>query len=426
MYNVNDTIQKVEILQTIMLHEVLHLALTHPERGLNKIPKIFNIAADIVVNNIIYNSGFHWIRKIAPHLTPNNDKITVKCFDKKYTIDNISKRTVEQIYFELLNLIQKHIKVKKYKISSLYGYGNNEIDTTSNSDRNNTDKEENKGSNGSDDEDKNKANKGISEVLEEASKSQFDKHYFKEKYGKNNKDSKDGKNKGTSTIYSNKEIREYTRKWKEELSKAYTAAKLRGNVPAGIDALLEDAILSDRNWKKILMKYLQELMPTNLTYQKPHKRSFGLGTYLPNIKKDKGLLKDAIVLLDTSGSVFFDEELLKSFVGEILAISKQMQLVNFHILMHETEVCKEINLNRINDFKKVWNEIRKIKGGGGTSHIQPLEYVERKYPNAKVVISLTDAESEFPKKTKIKNIIWVIPKGSEGKLPNYGRKVIIK
>ena len=67
-----------------MLHQLLHMALRHTNRGLGRDVQVWNIAADIVVNNIIID-GTNW--QAAPHTASN--RRFVNC-------------SVEDVYFQLL------------------------------------------------------------------------------------------------------------------------------------------------------------------------------------------------------------------------------------------------------------------------------------------------------------------------------------
>jgi predicted metal-dependent peptidase len=88
----------------LMLHEVLHMALLHVTRRQNRDPHIWNIAADIVVNDLIIRN--------TPFKLPDGAII-----DKKYR-----DKSVEYIYESLL----KNNKYKKYKayINDLKSNGN--------------------------------------------------------------------------------------------------------------------------------------------------------------------------------------------------------------------------------------------------------------------------------------------------------------
>ncbi len=77
----------------LMLHEVLHMALLHVTRRQNRDPKIWNIAADIVVNDLILRN--------TPFRLPKGAII-----DKTY-----SDKSVEFVYESLL----KNNKYKKHK-----------------------------------------------------------------------------------------------------------------------------------------------------------------------------------------------------------------------------------------------------------------------------------------------------------------------
>ena len=69
-----------------MLHEVLHMALLHVTRRQNRDPHIWNIAADIVVNDLIIRN--------TPFKLPDGAII-----DKKYR-----DKSVEYIYESLLKI----------------------------------------------------------------------------------------------------------------------------------------------------------------------------------------------------------------------------------------------------------------------------------------------------------------------------------
>ena len=75
----------------ILLHEVLHMALLHITRRETRDLEIWNIAADIVVNNLVQeNTSFKLPKKAI--------------IDRTYR-DN----SVEQIYEKLLNLEFFHV-----------------------------------------------------------------------------------------------------------------------------------------------------------------------------------------------------------------------------------------------------------------------------------------------------------------------------
>jgi predicted metal-dependent peptidase len=77
----------------VLLHELLHILLDHVPRSINKNAKIFNIAADYIVNNILLTMNKFEIRSIDPIFSL-----------KEYGIDDDEWKSssVENIYYKLL------------------------------------------------------------------------------------------------------------------------------------------------------------------------------------------------------------------------------------------------------------------------------------------------------------------------------------
>lgn len=103
-----------ESLKGILAHEVLHLVLQHLDRENNRDGKIFNIACDLVINNILINSNFT-LPNESGGLIPYNNKFQFPNFE---WIEDLDKKTAEQVYDEIL----KNPKLtSKISISDLDG-----------------------------------------------------------------------------------------------------------------------------------------------------------------------------------------------------------------------------------------------------------------------------------------------------------------
>lgn len=225
----------------VLCHEVMHVALEHFNRGKiqNKNHFLFNIATDIVVNDMI--EGDFTLPRGG--LVPHNHEIDVG----DVHIKEINKKTAEEIYYELFKKLKKQ-HPNCFKDTEEYGafdthiYGNDDGDS-----------------------DEGKDGKGD---------------------GKNNK-----AKKGYSTQKKN---------WKEILSEASTYAKMQGKLPAGMERYIGEILQSKLDWKSMLYKYIVNEIPFDYTYSKPHKRSQSTGVYMPNILRES---VDIIVAIDTSGSI---------------------------------------------------------------------------------------------------------------------------
>jgi len=103
-----------ESLKGVLAHEVLHLALQHLQRQNNRNQEVFNIACDLVINNILINSQFT-LPNESGGLIPYNNKFQFPNFE---WIEDLDKKTAEQVYMEIYN---NEKLVKKVCISELDG-----------------------------------------------------------------------------------------------------------------------------------------------------------------------------------------------------------------------------------------------------------------------------------------------------------------
>ena len=132
--------------------------------------------------------------------------------------------------------------------------------------------------------------------------------------------------------------------------------------------------------------YIAEGIITHNSF--PHKKSRATGVFMPNIVKEH---IEITILIDCSGSIGKEE--LVDFVSEIIGIAKTYQSrVKMRILTHETKITEdyEIANGNIENIKNM-----KLVGGGGTSHIQPFEFIRENIRDCKCVIALTDGYSDL-------------------------------
>jgi predicted metal-dependent peptidase len=210
-------------LQGLVVHEILHLAFLHLTRRGTRDHELFNIAADIVCNNIIVNNGYALPKK---GIIPYNNTIELKDDKGKVfvRIDEINKKTVEQVYDELM----KNVKVINVQMT--------------------------KAKNG-------KGNTGFG----------FDLHI---------------EGAGGKPI-TEKEKKEIEKKWLERVADATNSAKMMGNMPAGMELMLGQLHTQKVDWKHMLKQYIQSQIPYDFTYSKCSKKSICSGFYMPDVLKEK-------------------------------------------------------------------------------------------------------------------------------------------
>jgi len=228
---------------------------------------------------------------------------------------------------------------------------------------------------------------------------QFDIHIFDDKY----------KDESNTSVAETKAMND-GRYWKKQLSEAFAYAKMRGKTPLGMERQLEKLLDNTIDWKGKLYKYITNLIPMDYTWKSPHKKSYSLKTYLPNVLKEK---LEIIVDLDTSGSI--SQKQLTRFLSEIVGILRQFDNVEMTLLSSDTEVynSKTIRNPTLNDIKKY-----KVKGGGGTDHKPVFKWIKKNKSNAQIVICFTDGYSSFPKPSDVRiNTLWVLSEGKRENIP---------
>jgi len=175
--------------------------------------------------------------------------------------------------------------------------------------------------------------------------------------------------------------------WLKRCEEAYCNAKSKGNLPKGLERYIDELKRSKINWKALLLRTLNSSMPNDYTWAKPHKKSIACNTFLPNILREK---VEVVIAIDTSGSIGKKE--LTDFISEIVGLARAYHNIDMKIITHDCEIYDtlEVSNGSINKIKQI-----QIKGGGGTSHKVVFDYVKEKHRQTKMLICLTDGESDI-------------------------------
>ena len=315
----------------VLCHEIGHLALLHLLRRKNREKEKWNICADLAINSMLLKNGFSLAK--GGILPDYNDNITLpaQIFGKEVKMTNCHKKTAEEMFEELP-------EIKKGRGGGDGGNGGWDIH------------------NEGDSEDGDRDGEG----------------------------DKDGNSRGLTPA----ELKELEEKWRDRIEEALMNSKTRGNVPVGMERIFEELRKSHINWRALLWRYVQELIPKDMTWAKKSKKSVACKTYLPSYTKEK---IDVYISVDVSGSI--GQEQLTAILSEIVGMARTFQnSINMRLLIHDVEVHNdyEIKNGNIAKIKKI-----KIQGGGGTSHKPVYDYIKEKIKKCKAVISFTDGFSDI-------------------------------
>lgn len=218
------------------------------------------------------------------------------------------------------------------------------------------------------------------------------------------------------------EKRNLEREWSDKINEAVVVSKMKGDTPAGLERFVGELHKEQINWKALLYNYITQQIPYNYTYSSPHKKSIAVGEYLPNIQKDK---IDICICIDVSGSI--QQKELTDFLSEIIGIAKAFKSrIDMRLLTHECKVNNDYKIDNgeIDKIKQI-----EIKGGGGTSHIEPFDYIQKNIPDCKCCVFLTDGYSDLNEidfnKYSFDKFFVINNNGSNAQLKNKNCKTLI-
>ena len=379
-----------------LLHQLLHMALQHTNRGLGRDLQVWNIAADIVVNNIIID-GTNW--QAAPHTATN--RRFVNC-------------SVEDVYFQLLeqHKLPGLIPGMQGQDSSGQSWPDNPS-TPSNGDKteDSNDADECDESAESDESSDGQAgnedggvgsssnNSGETNVVEPASCEGGD--YL-------DRDALDSYGAFCDLVVSEADKLEAEfndaavaneKYWEEALLHAEiaTGAKQQGHVPACMQREFAQIERSKIDWRKELWRFVSD---RRSDFNEFDTRHLYKGLYLEELRVDGLTLAVAI---DTSGSISHAE--LGVFMKEIEAIQSLHADVTTLIYYCDAAVDGPYKLSNRSEKLDV-----QPTGGGGTSFAPFFSSIEQLSLTEKpdCLIYFTDGYGDFPSSKPPQPTFWFV------------------
>jgi len=356
-----DTLDDDQI-KGIICHEIMHLAYLHLNRIQQREKFMFNIAADLKINQDINRSSHMSLPEGL--LIPEYDRWTTPLPDgKEIEIDNISEKTTEQVYEELR---EQSPPKQKFMLDLVIGSGMGN--------------EKGKG--------KGKGNKGTS----------VGKKLLKKLRKK----------------FSKSELDNMSREWEGRVTSANQLSK--GNVPAGILRELAALESPELSWLQIIQDRFSKCEKKR-SWRTPNKK--WLPYYFPGNIKQKGL--KAVIAIDTSGSMSSSE--LAQALSEIWGLSQQFKSIHLFITTCDAEIHNTFEL-KTGSKERLLNLIE-LRGGGGTSSIPVFDMIKEEHRDViDCLIFFTDLMTDFPDKKPFYPVYWV-SQYHESKIP-FGKLVKLR
>ena len=373
-------------------HEVLHVALNHIDRCLDKNMYYWNLATDAVINDYLRNNGLKFVKG---------------CVD----VEGALNQTAEELYEKFLKEEEEKKQEEKPKDAEDSGKRGNgrPIDAPSS------------GNNNDDSDDKNDGKKSPSDSKDDDEKPKDDKS----EDGKGTGDDEKPKDDKPENKNGNNVGHDDHSRWEEAAKKHQEEGKLNNDKPDENKEFKEN----EEEKKRKDDDYLKNGLDGDGGSGSPYGSGSGRGTiddiegidespicwqdllkinyqsnpdWRTSEEVENGVVIDDLVdddaseceiVIDTSGSV--SEELIKNFLTECLTIAKNNKIkvgffdtkfYGFHDIRNEDDI----------------NEL-KIEGGGGTNFDPAVEAFTDSCPNK---IIFTDGGASMPEKEV--DATWIV------------------
>jgi len=174
------------------------------------------------------------------------------------------------------------------------------------------------------------------------------------------------------------------------------------------------------DWKSVLKRFIGKAMSSSEQYL-GSRRHLYKGDYFYGEKNKYEALENAVVAVDTSGSM--SVEAIELILSEVKGIITAKKIKNTTIIYFDDGIQ---DTDTIKGTKKVF-DLRKAKGGGGTSFAEPLQLMEEYYKKGKMQLAvfMTDGYANLNLPTpKYKDIfVWVILDNPTFK-PPFGKLIV--
>ena len=400
----------VEELTFVLMHEAMHILFRHNYYGIGKEQEIHNVACDLIINKTITDEyGCLPGNKRAVTVDANGVKAGIKYPEGGCWIEAVNTEvdTSESIYHELITAIDKAKQSQGQGKGSSQGQGQGQSQGKGSSQGQG--QSQGKGSSQGQGQGQSQgqgqgsgkgqgSGQGSYEIDFRGSKIKVEPSF--RDIVLSAEDTKNGK-EGVGDL-SNSLARNA-----EEACKA--AGK---DISPLIKATLKiEAKIVAPRWQKVLKEFLSKLGEKYHTYSAVNKRYIHSGLIVPGPKtseENSKMLENIVLAIDTSGSMFNDEN-LSNIVSLAASIVKKYK-ANGEIIYWDTTVTST------GTFKDTKSLVRtSVEGGGGTDVNCVFEYLAKKYPTRgrqpSLIIVMTDGyfgrlDDEYVK--KYKNVIWAI------------------
>jgi len=215
------------------------------------------------------------------------------------------------------------------------------------------------------------------------------------------------------------ELEKAAGEFQQKVIEAHQFSKMAGTASEAIETLVNKLLNPKINWRKLLQTTVQSLFRSDITWQRPNRRTIDPRFILPSIKFDETV--DICVSIDTSGSI--SEQMKVMVLSEIAGILKYYKNFKLSVWCFDTEVhnLKTYNQASISEISSYV-----LAGGGGTYIACNFDFMKRQKIKPRSFVCFTDGFNFNDKwgDPSYCPTTWLIHSNSNPKIP-FGKFAIV-
>ena len=173
--------------------------------------------------------------------------------------------------------------------------------------------------------------------------------------------------------------------WDGTLIQSVAAMKGRGNLPAGLERMVQGLVSPSVDWWTVLRSWLREQCADDWDFLTPAMEYSDGAFILPSLKSEK--MGPVVFATDTSGSI--DSGMLARFQTEKQACLDEMRPKSL------LDVYCDSKVHKVAEYQQGDIIGKDCPGGGGTSFVPVWNELEKRGVTPKCLVYLTDLDGDF-------------------------------
>lgn len=388
----------------IILHEVAHIALQHSARRENRHPLLWNVAADLYINQML-SEEFNI--KPGQRCKFNGIDITMPMNGQFCSSIDINVDYTELIYEELYKQAKKNGFIQGEKSGNGQGKGQGQ------------------GGQGHGGQGRGQGQGYTFTYTGSKGTDRYDSDQnstYKQTIKAN--DPMDIINVDKDQAVKNQESEKVVT---DALVRVEMSSTDCGEGSSGLMGMVKNMLKSELDWKKLLRKYLIAATSTDSSFSRPDKRMYHQSAIYPGqVDNEENTVKGIKVCIDTSGSI--SDEDIEYFCGQVYDLTKQFK-IEAELVYWDTSVQSTGEFEGYKEFERV-----NLIGRGGTDPSVVFNYFDTKKCKVKPIVTLMFTDAYFStdgisnkQRKKYKDTIWIMTRQHDKDFkPPFGKKALAK